>query len=309
MSLTDELLVLFGKHVTRDARGLDARLHFFGSIPGDDGIAGSSASEQSRLVDASVRAKVVALVSVNGGVGRSTLVSALSSGMQRLGESVVAVDLDPQNALRHHIGVGSSVPGIGRASLQNAQWEHIRQPGFAGCQVLPFGDTDAQQQENLQGWLKREPDWLARQLSGLGLGEHQTVLIDTPAGNNVYVHQALSVADAVLVIMRADAASLATVDRLVGLLTPYLEREHTPCVHFVINHLDDGDAIQLDMVEAFKQRLGTAPLEVHRDMAISEAQACSADPLDIRAISLAVDDINDLSRAVKALKKRAWDSI
>ncbi|WP_411381537.1 cellulose biosynthesis protein BcsQ [Pseudomonas sp. MPB26] len=309
MSLTDELLALFGKRVTRDARGLDARLHFFGSVPVNDGAVfpppSASTDEQSQpLEGAAVRAKVVALVSINGGVGRSSLVMALSSAMQRQGESVLALDLDPQNALCHHLGLDSSVPGIGRASLQNTQWAHCRQAGFAGAQVIPFGDTDTQQQETLQGWLKREPDWLAQQLAGLRLGEHQTVIIDTPAGNNVYFHQALNLADGVLVIARADAASLATLGQLDGLLAPYLERERAPAVHFVINHLDEGNAIQLEMVEAFKQRLGTVPLEVHGDTAISEAQACRADPLDVRAISLAVDDINYLSRVVKALKKR-----
>lgn len=305
MSLTDELLALFGKRVTRDAHGLDARLHFFGSIPVEDGTAGSSAGEQSQPVDGgATRAKVVALVSVNGGVGRSSLVTALSSGMQRLGESVLALDLDPQNALCHHLGLDSNTPGLGRASLQNMQWAQCRQAGFAGAQVIPFGDTDTQQQETLQGWLMREPDWLTQQLSGLRLGEHQTVIIDTPAGNNVYFHQAMNVADGVLVIARADAASLATLDQLDGLLAPYLERERAPAVHFLINHLDEGNAIQLEMVEAFKQRLGAVALQVRGDGAISEAQACSADPLDSRAVSLALDDLNELSRVVKALEKR-----
>ncbi|MBV4453846.1 MULTISPECIES: cellulose biosynthesis protein BcsQ [Pseudomonas] len=309
MSLTDELLALFGKRVTRDACGLDARLHFFGSIPVNDGAVipspGADTDEQSQPVGGgATRAKVVALVSVNGGVGRSSLVTALSSGMQRQGESVLALDLDPQNALCHHLGLDSSVPGIGCASLQNTQWAQCRQAGFAGAQVIPFGDTDTQQQETLQGWLKREPDWLAQQLAGLRLGEHQTVIIDTPAGNNVYFHQALNLADGVLVIARADAASLATLDQLDSLLAPYLERERAPAVQFVINHLDENNAIQLDMVEAFKQRLGTVPLQVHGDTAISEAQACAADPLDVRTVSLAVDDIHDLSRVVKALGKR-----
>ncbi|MGK9416066.1 cellulose biosynthesis protein BcsQ [Pseudomonas cedrina] len=307
MSLTDELLALFGKRVTRDAHGLDARLHFFGSVPLNDGavsLPSSSPDEQSQPVDGgATRAKVVALVSVNGGVGRSSLVMALSSSMQRQGESVLALDLDPQNALCHHLGLDSTVSGIGRASLQNAQWVRCLQAGFAGAQVIPFGDTDTQQQETLQGWLKREPDWLAQQLAGLRLGEHQTVIIDTPAGNNVYFHQALNLADGVLVIARADAASLATLDQLDGLLAPYLERERAPAVHFVINHLDEDNALQLALVEAFKQRLGTLPLQVHGDMAISEAQARGADPLDLHETSLAVEDINGLSRVVKAMEK------
>lgn len=309
MSLTDEIFVLLGKHVTRDVRGLSARLHFFGSVPVDDGApfpsSGPSANEPPQQEDVAVaRPTVVALVSANGGVGRSTLVTALSSGMQRLGESVVALDLDPQNALRHHFGVSASLPGIGRTSLLNTPWVQIQQPGFAGCRVIPFGDIDAQQQENLHGWLKREPGWLAQQLSGLHLSARQTVIIDTPAGNNVYFHQALSVADVVLVIAKADAASLGTLDQLDRLLAPHLAREGPPQVRYVLNQLDEDDAFTLEMLEAFKQRLGgMPPLEVHRDKAISEALAFGIDPLDSQALTLAGDDIDELCRLLIARKK------
>ncbi|WDU61987.1 cellulose biosynthesis protein BcsQ [Pseudomonas poae] len=308
MSFTDQLFELFGKNVMRDAQGLNARLHFFGSIPVDDGTPfppqTPSANEPSEPMDAAApRPKVVALVSVNGGVGRSTLVTALSSGLQRHGESVVAVELDPQNALRHHFGVDPDVPGIGRTSLENAHWRQIQQPGFAGCRVITFGDTDTRQQENLQRWLRHQPDWLEQRLCALGLSARHTVIIDTPAGNNVYFHQALSVADVVLVVAQADAASLGTLDQLDVLLAPYLQREQPPRVHFVLNQLDEGNAFSLDMAEAFKQRLGSAPYEVHCDMAISEALAFGTDPLDSHAMRLAADDINDLCRLLKAPKR------
>ncbi|UII71874.1 cellulose synthase operon protein YhjQ [Pseudomonas sp. HN11] len=307
MGFTDGLLVLLGQDVSRDAKGLNARLHFFGNIPVDDGTPFSptpSAHARSQPVDKAARRPcVVALVSVNGGVGRSTLATALSSGLQRLGETVIAVDLDPQNALQMHFGISPSSPGIGLTSLRNARWETIQQPGFVGSRVITFGDTDMRQQDDLQRWLKHEPDWLAQRLSALALNGRHTVIIDTPAGNNVYFHQAVSVADVVLVIAQADAASLGTLDQLDGLLAPHLERERAPRVHFVINQLDEDNAFSLDMVESFRQRLGTKePLEVHRDMAISEALAFGADPLDSQALTMAGDDINELCRLLIARK-------
>ncbi len=299
MSLSEELLALFGKNVIRDAQGIDARMHFFGSVPADESLS-------QQLIETPVlRPKIVALVSINGGVGRSTLVTALSSGLQRHGESVVALDLDPQNALHHHFGVSSTLPGIGRTSLEHGAWGSLQQVGFAGCQVITFGDIDIQQQENLERWLKHEPSWLARRLSSLGLSERDTVIIDTPAGNNVYFHQALSVADVVLVIVQADAACLGTLDHLDTLLAPYLEGERPPVVHVVVNQVDERNAFSLDMVEAFKQHLGKAPLEVHRDVAINEALAFAADPLDNVVKRLASDDINELCLLLKAPKKTA----
>lgn len=300
MSLSKEILALFGKDVTHDADGINARMHFFGSVP-DESIY------QQPLNAPELRPKIVALVSINGGVGRSTLVTALSSGLQRLGESVVALDLDldPQNALHHHFGVSSTLPGIGRTSLEHGQWAPLQQLGFAGCQVMTFGDIDIQQQESLERWLKQEPGWLAQRLGCLGLSERHTVIIDTPAGNNVYFHQALSVADVVLVIVQADAACLGTLDHLDLLLAPHLEGERPPVVQVVINQVDESNPFSLDMVEAFKHRLGKEPLEVHRDMAINEALAYSSDPLDNVAKRLASDDINEVCLWLKAPKQTA----
>lgn len=316
MSRTDDLFALFGKGVARDPKGRNARLHFFGTIPFDDGTRanmkdGSRFSanapyghEHLQPFDANMpRPAVVALVSVNGGVGRSTLVTALSSGLQRLGESVVALDLDPQNALRQHFGVDHELPGIARSSLVNLKWRTLLQTGFAGCQVMPFGDIDIRQQENLQRWMTREPNWLAQHLSDLELSERHTVIIDTPAGNNVYLHQALNVADHVLVVLGPDAACLGTLDQVDGLLAPYLGREYPPRCHFVINQLDEHSAFNLDMVDAFKQRLDENLLEVvHRDPSIGEALAFGTDPLDNLARSLANDDINELCRLLLAAR-------
>lgn len=314
MSRTDDLLALFGKSVVfRDPKGKNARLHFFGTAPFDDGTrvnlkdgsrvpAHSPYGNDQPQHDNAPRPAVVAVVSINGGVGRSTLVTALSSGLQRLGQPAVALDLDPQNALRQHFGVDRALPGVGSASLVNARWE--LQAGFAGCQVMPFGDLDSRQQDNLQGWLTREPKWLAQRLSALGLSEHHTVIVDTPAGNNVYLHQALSVADLVLVVVQPNAACLGTLDQLDAVLAPYLDSARAPHCHFVINKLDESSAFSLDMVDAFMLRLGESSVElVHRDPTISEALAFAMDPLDTITQSLACDDINELCRLVIARKK------
>ncbi|NVZ81717.1 cellulose biosynthesis protein BcsQ [Pseudomonas yamanorum] len=312
MSRTDDLFELFDKTTASDVQGMDSMLQFFEDIPVDDSASlnmGSGASfsphspcaNEQRREAPSIRANVVALVSVNGGVGRSTLATALSSGMQRLGRPVVALDLDPQNALYHHFGLSHALPGIGRTSLHNERWSQILHSGFSGCQVITFGETDIRQQEDLQRWLKQEPDWLAQHLSALGLSEHDTVIIDTPAGNNVYLHQALNVADVVLVIAQADAASLGTLEQMEQLLVPHLGRQPALRCHFVINQLDETSGFSLDMVEVFKKRLGENLLEVvHRDSAISEALAFGSDPLDNEAASMACDDINELCRLLIA---------
>ncbi|KTC43854.1 cell division protein FtsQ [Pseudomonas fluorescens ABAC62] len=291
MSCTDDLLALFGNSVKQGG----ARLR-------DHAAYANEHHDAERLT--ATRPTVVALVSVNGGVGRSTLTTALSSGLQRLGQSVVALDLDPQNALRQHFGVDHGLPGIGRSSLLNTPWKRILQSGFAGCQVIPFGETNLQQKQNLQGWLMREPKWLAQHLSALGLGEEQIVIVDTPAGDNVYLRQALSVADIVLVVAQPNAACLGTFGQVDALLAPHLARERPPRCHVVINNLDESSAFSLDMLDAFKLRRAEYPLKVvRRDPALSEGLTVSTDPLN-GAARAAADDINDICRWLIARKKR-----
>ncbi|WP_420893655.1 cellulose biosynthesis protein BcsQ [Pseudomonas gessardii] len=292
MSQDDEV---FAKKTASHDRPMTSTLQFFEDTPID--AASSPAEQPQPTVMPACRAQVVVLASVNGGVGRSTLATALGSGLQRLGRPVTVLELDPQNALHLHFGLPHDALGIGRASLGNQAWDHLAQPGFCGCRVLVFGETDRQQQEDLQRWLKQDPDWLAQHLSHLGLSEQHSVIIDTPAGNNVYLHQALNAANTVVIVALADAASLGALEPMQRLLAPYLARPSVLRCHVLVNQLDEGSAFSLDMLDAFKRRLGEDGMDViHRDPLISEALAFADDPLDCGAVSMACEDIHGLCR-------------
>lgn len=243
--------------------------------------------------------KVIVVVSLKGGVGRSTLTAAIASGLQRQGHPAVALDLDPQNALRHHLCLGLNLPGIGATSLSNESWEGLAERGFAGCRLVAFGETNNDQQKNLNRWLGEDAQWLPRHLAGLQLNGQDTLVIDVPAGNTVYLHQAMALADVVLVAVQADVSSFSTLAQMDSVLAPYLECEKPPQRYYVINQLDGAHRFSLDMAEVFKARLGDALLgTVHRDPVFSEAQACGRDPLDPTVNSLGCQDIHALCRTL-----------
>ena len=256
------------------------------------GAQGDASSEQSAP-------KVVVVVSVKGGVGRSTLTAAMASSLQRQGHPALALDLDPQNALRHHLCLGLDLPGVGAASLRNESWEALPERGFAGCRLVAFGATDHEQQQSLNRWLGQDTQWLAERLASLKLTAQDTVIIDVPAGNTVYLSQAMAVADAVLMVVQPDVASFSTLAQMDAELAPYLQREKPPQRFYVINQLDDAHRFSLDMVEVFKTRLGDALLGVvHRDPSFSEAQAYGRDPLDPTVNSIGCQDVHALCRAL-----------
>lgn len=242
---------------------------------------------------------IVVVVSLKGGVGRSTLTAALASGLQRQGRPTLALDLDPQNALRHHLCLGLDIPGIGPASLLHESWEALPERGFAGCRLVTFGSTSHEQQQSLNRWLGQESDWLSKRLVDLKLNGQDTVVIDVPAGNTAYLNQAMSVADTVLVVVQPDVASFGALAQIDSMLAPFLARETPPQCFYVINQLDGAHRFSLDMAEVFKTRLGAALLgTVHRDPAFSEAQAYGRDPLDPTVNSIGCQDVHALCRAL-----------
>ncbi|WP_244160713.1 cellulose biosynthesis protein BcsQ [Pseudomonas salomonii] len=246
-----------------------------------------------------VAPKVVVVVSATGGVGRSTLAAALASGLQRQGHPALALELDPQNALRHHLCPGFDVPGLGSTSLLNQTWQALPKRGFAGCQLVTFGETDAVQQQSLNRWLGQDQAFLAKHLAGLGLNASDTVVIDVPAGNTVYLSQALSVADVVLVVVQPDAASFRRLAKMDELLAPYLAGAAPPLRFYVINQVDAGQSFSQDMAGVFKLRLGDAVLgTVQRDVSVSEAQAYGRDPFDPALNSGGSQDVSALCRAL-----------
>lgn len=246
-----------------------------------------------------VAPKVVVVVSATGGVGRSTLAAALASGLQRQGHPALALELDPQNALRHHLCPGFDVPGLGATSLLNQTWQALPKRGFAGCRLVTFGETDAVQQQSLNRWLGQDQAFLAKRLAGLGLNASDTVVIDVPAGNTVYLSQALSVADVVLVVVQPDAASFRRLAKMDEVLAPYLAGAAPPQRFYVINQVDAGHSFSQDMAGVFKLRLGDAVLgTVQRDTSLSEAQAYGRDPFDPALNSGGSQDVSALCQAL-----------
>ena len=274
----------------------EERLHPPEVVEGPHGVVCSDASAP----------KVVVVVSATGGVGRSTLAAALASGVQRQGHPALALDLDPQNALRHHLCPGFDLPGLGATSLLNQTWQALPKRGFAGCRLVSFGETDPVQLQSLNRWLGQDAEFLGKRLAGLGLNGQDTVVIDVPAGNTVYLSQAMSVADVVLVVVQPDAASFRRLAKMDEVLAPYLASQSPLQRFYVINQVDGGHAFSQDMASVFKLRLGDAVLgTVRRDPAFVEAQAYGHDPLDAGLNSVGCQDVNALCRALRVRLHRA----
>ncbi len=147
--------------------------------------------------------KVVAIVSAKGGVGKTTLTANLATALSRsIAAPVLAVDLDPQNALGLHLGMSPhELRGLSRSTLANQPLALACLPCTPTLHVLPYGALDEADRVTLEAAMDQDPHWLARHLASLDLPPDAVVFLDTPPGPSVYLRQALCTADVVVVVV------------------------------------------------------------------------------------------------------------
>jgi cellulose synthase operon protein YhjQ len=237
----------------------------------------------------------IALVSTCGGAGRSTLAASLATLAARSGVWGLAVEFDPQNLLALHFGADTApAEGLASRAARGQAWNTAALVASDGTLVLPFGTMDP---PALVDWERRlivEPDWLTARLDTLDRPADGWTFIDSPRGPSVLTRQAVRAADAVLLVLRADGASMA-------LLEPALASFSEKLVLAVVNGFEPGRVLQSDIVAALFERLGDhlSPYPIHRDEAIPEAFARRMSPGDHAAHSQVVHDLHGLLRWIQ----------
>ena len=227
--------------------------------------------------------RIVSVVSAKGGVGKTTVCASLAVALARFGIPVLGVDLDPQNALRLHLGLPPhQVEGIAPATLAGQDWRAgcLASPG--GPFVLPYGQVPEAGRRGFEAHLAEVPLALREGLARLQLSEDAVAIVDTPPGASIYLQQALAAADLALIVSLADAASYATLPTMHGLIETYCaHRPHFRDFAYVLNQVDYARPLARDVAETMRKDLGPRLVALlHDDQAIAEALAYQRTSID-----------------------------
>lgn len=251
---------------------------------------------------------IIAVVSGKGGVGKSTVAANFAVALQREGQSVLAVDLDPQNALHHHFGLEAELGRMSRTS-GIAQLDAVGQSpqdGYlvsaSGVRLLPYGAVDENRRRAFEAQLEQDPDWLAYLLADLQLADGTLIILDTPPGPSVYLRQVLAVANLALVVSLSDAASYNTLPMMDGLIKTYSgDRPEFFGVSYLINQVERSRKLSEDITRIMCDVLGDKVLGlVRRDPSITEALAYNRSVLDYDPRGLGCHDLLASAKAVLA---------
>lgn len=239
---------------------------------------------------------IVSLVSVKGGVGKSTLTASLATAVSRRlgGHRVAAIDLDPQNSLSWHLGLGNrrSLGLLNRASAGTPAPSPVLSAA-TGVRCIAFGDGDDAQHHALEDRLAGNPRWLSELVSFDD--EALITFIDTPSGLSVFQQHAIANSQIVLTIMQPDAASYATMLDMQHSLNRHAGQAN--CFH-VLNKYNSRDPLAVDSVEILRKHFGErlAPSFINHDEGVREAFALQQTSLEHAPHSQASHDIDQLGR-------------
>lgn len=243
---------------------------------------------------------IVAIASAKGGVGSTTITASLATILGKRGHPVLALDFDPQNALRLHLGLESGErDGFARRAASGPDWYEAAFCNSDGVNFLPFGEMSSDELRTFENRLMPDTAWLAQRLEEIDFPHDGIVLIDAGRGPSAYLRQALAAADFTLAVLLPDAASYLTI--------PAMERLHAEsmvgqpprgdALAYVLNQVDATRPLQADVLLMMRERLGQrlAPYPVHRDEAVPEAFASEISVTDYAAYGQAARDLQGLA--------------
>lgn len=230
---------------------------------------------------------ILGLQGVRGGVGTTSITSALAWALQILGENVLVIDASPDNLLRMSFNVDFvHQGGWARSLLDGQDWRDAGLRYTSQLDLLPFGQLTVEEQENPQTWQER--------LNGIGSGiqalkasgRYTWILLDLPYGASTLTRRLVTLCDHMLVIANVDANCHIR-----------LHQQALPAgAYILINDLRIGSQLQDDLYQVWLQsQRRLLPMAIHRDEAMAECMA-SKQPLgEYRSDSLAAEEVLTLA--------------
>ncbi|HEX3985465.1 MAG TPA: cellulose biosynthesis protein BcsQ [Acidobacteriaceae bacterium] len=221
---------------------------------------------------------VLAVFSLAGGVGKTSLVASVGRALSARGEHVLLADTSLFGVLPFYFGAREVKPDVLRTFSGG--------PSDTPVHLLTLDGERA----------AADPELLKREVARAAQDANR-VLIDVATGSAAMLRQALRLSPTVLVPVVPDMASAVSLQSLETFFRNQEGLSGQPLrAWFVLNQFDPSMPLQLDVREVLRQQLGERllPFAIHRSTAVSEALAEGMTVIDYAPNSPAAEDIMNL---------------
>jgi cellulose synthase operon protein YhjQ len=233
---------------------------------------------------ASGEVPVLAVFSLAGGVGKTSLVATLGRALSSSGEKVLLTDTTSHGLLPFYFGASEFRPGVVRTFSPPVG------SADAPIHLLSFDLLD-------KGGDLESQEWLAEELARNGQGM-QRVLVDLSPSAPWVIKRLAKLNSLVIVPMKPDMSSvisLPVVERFFADVTDAAGKPVHP--HYLLNGFDSSQPLHLDVREVLRQQLGDRllPFVVRRSPAVSEALAEGMTVMDYAPETAVAGDVVNLA--------------
>lgn len=255
------------------------------------GLFSSSPLQPEQMPAPSVsRAPVLAVFSLAGGVGKTSLVATLGRALSARGERVMLVDTAAYGLLPFYFGARDQRPGVLRT---------FSPPGTSGDAPIQMLTVDP---ETL-GAETAPQETLSTEIVRHGHGASR-IIVDLATASGATTRRVLRMMPTVLVPVVPDMSSVVSVSAIDSFFQRNSGGSGQPVMPFyVLNQFDPSLPLHLDVREVLREQLGDRllPFSLRRTPAVSEALAEGMTVMDYAPNSTVAEDFGALAGWVKSL--------
>ena len=251
---------------------------------------GGAAAAEAVPAASTQRAPVLAVFSLAGGVGKTSLVATLGRALSARGERVLLVDTAAFGLLPFFFGASDQRPGVLRTfTAPNTS-------GDAPVQMITVDPEslgpEAAPQETLTQEISRYSRCVGR------------VIVDLATASGATTRRVLRMSPTVLVPVVPDMGSVVSVSSIDSFFQHNVSASGQPVrPYYVLNQFDPSLPLHLDVREVLREQVGDhlLPFVLRRTPAVSEALAEGMTVVDYAPSSTVAEDYGNLAGWVKSL--------
>jgi cellulose synthase operon protein YhjQ len=239
---------------------------------------------------AAQRAPVLAVFSLAGGVGKTSLVATLGRALSARGERVLLVDTAAFGLLPFFFGARDQRPGVLRT---------FTAPGSSGDAPIQMVTLDPESLGPESGPQETLTQEISRHSRAAG-----RVIVDLATASGATTRRVLRLAPTVLVPVVPDMSSVVSVSSIDSFFQHNVSASGQGVrPYYVLNQFDPSLPLHLDVREVLREQLGDRllPFALRRTPAVSEALAEGMTVVDYAPNSTVAEDFGSLAGWVKSL--------
>jgi chromosome partitioning protein len=216
---------------------------------------------------------VLAVVSQKGGVGKTTTAINLASALARRGRKTLLVDVDPQGAVRHGVGLtGTEHPeGLADVLAGTRELQDVVLPTpLPWLRVLLAGTVaESGEHESYHNELARSPK--LGELFKRARTRGYIVVVDTPPGLGAVTRRVLAHSEHVIVPLQCEPLALQTTTQILRAVRDASATNASLVLDgILLTMLEEGNAVSQRVAQYVRAQL---PAELLFDVAIPRTMA------------------------------------